>query len=479
MADAQGAAVQIIVVDDEPAIQRLIELDLRKEGFPVVKCGSGAELFEALSKCDPAAVLLDVRLPDEDGHTILKRIREQRPSLPVIMMTAHGSVDSAVDAMKLGAFDFLLKPIDRTRLHVSLKNAVTMWRLTRRLDQIEKVRRREFEGILGESDEMQAIYTIIENVARSDATVFVLGESGVGKELIAKAIHARSPRAPGPFVPINCAAIPTNLLESELFGHEKGAFTGADRLRIGCCEESDRGTLFLDEICEMDFNVQAKLLRFLQERTFKRVGGGKEIRVDVRIIAATNRNPEIEKNEGRFREDLYFRLNVVCIEVPPLRRRRADIPILSRHFLSRFSRENRKEFTDFTPDAMRRLCAYDWPGNVRELQHVIEGAVVLNSGTLVTEANLPPQIRASAASDSTVPSLSVPSGGAAGEAAGKPAGQTATQAVLEILPFREVEKRVIADALRGCGGNVADAARRLKLGQATLYRKIKKYNLTF
>ncbi len=478
MPDAQGSSVPIIVVDDEPAIQRLIELDLRKEGFPVVKCATGAELYEALATCDPAAVLLDVRLPDEDGHTILRRIREMRPNLPVIMMTAHGSVDSAVDAMKIGAFDFLLKPIDRTRLHVSLKNAVTMWQLTRRLDQIEKVRRREFEGILGESDEMQAIYTIIENVARSDATVFVLGESGVGKELIAKAIHARSPRAPGPFVPINCAAIPSNLLESELFGHEKGAFTGADRLRVGCCEEADKGTLFLDEICEMDFNVQAKLLRFLQERTFKRVGGGKEIRVNVRIIAATNKNPETEKNEGRFREDLYFRLNVVCIEVPPLRKRRADIPLLSRFFLQRFARENRKEFSDFSPEAFSRLCAYDWPGNVRELQHVIEGAVVLNIGKRVTEAHLPPHVRSATGIDVPLPpsaSSAVPPG----EWPSDGSGGSATKEVLEILPFREVEKRVIAQALRGCGGNVADAARRLKLGQATLYRKIKKYNLTF
>ncbi len=469
MSDSTLTDVQILVVDDEPSILRLIELYLKSENYEVVKCLDSKEAKKALTERTFDAVLLDVRLPGEDGMTLLGYVKEHYPSVPVLMITAHGTVDTAVEAMRKGAHDFLLKPIDRTRLKVGLKNAVAMFRLTQKITALESNSSRTgFETMVGASDGMQAVYTICENVAKSDVTVFILGESGTGKELIARAIHSRSKRKNGPFIPINCAAIPRDLLESELFGHEMGSFTGADRLRRGCCEEVDGGTLFLDEICEMDFNLQAKLLRFLQEKTFKRVGGSKEMKSDCRILAATNRDPIQEKDEGRFREDLYFRLNVVSIQVPPLRDREQDIDVLTSHFLKKFSREHEKDFEGLSPQARQLFSEYRWPGNVRELEHVIEGVVVLNEGPTVIETALPPCIRQPAARRASAPSAKEGLSPEIGGGFGTPD---------EILPFKEIERRVIAEALKGCSGNVAEAARRLKLGQATLYRKIKKYNI--
>jgi two-component system repressor protein LuxO len=465
-----NSVIRILAVDDEPSILRLIELYLKAEGYEVVKSQDAAEARKILDEERFDAVLLDVRLPGEDGLSLLAHVKETHRNLPVLMVTAHGTVDTAVEAMRLGAYDFLLKPIERTRIKVSLKNAVAMYRLTERITALEANHdRRTFETLVGGSPGMQAVYTICENVAKSDVTVFILGESGTGKELIARAIHARSKRAKGPFIAINCAAIPRDLLESELFGHEKGSFTGADRLRLGCCEEVDGGTLFLDEICEMDFNLQSKLLRFLQEKTFKRVGGSREMKSDCRILAATNRDPLEEKDAGRFREDLYFRLNVVSIQVPPLRERGDDVDLLAAHFLQKFSERHEKDFQRIEPTALAKMRAYGWPGNVRELEHVIEGITVLNEGPELTVANLPPQIRdpqpLPVREDITDDDLEDES------------DLIGVRTPEDILPFKEVEKRVITEALRGCRGNVAEAARRLKLGQATLYRKIKKYNI--
>jgi DNA-binding NtrC family response regulator len=355
-----------------------------------------------------------------------------------------------------------MKPIDKARLMISVRNATRSFAMAKKIHRLESLtrKRHEFEGIIGVSKPMQAIYSVIENVAPSDVTVLVTGDSGTGKELLAKAIHNRSQRKNGPFIAINCAAIPRDLIESELFGHEKGSFTGATSSRTGCIEMADGGTLLLDEICEMDASVQSKLLRFLQEKNFRRVGGNGLVDVNVRIIAATNRSPKQEVEKGTFREDLYFRLNVIPIHIPRLRDRKEDIPLLAMHFLAKFSERSGKHFTGFTAEALERMMSYAWPGNVRELENTVERIVVLGIPPTVTEKMLPEAVL-----DSATNSVKVE----VGEIAGDPS---------EILPFTVIEKKAIAHAIRCCRGNISMAAKRLGLGQATLYRKIKKYGLS-
>ncbi len=452
---------ELVAVDDDPEMTRLVETVFRGDAYRFTTCATGAELDALLDDHLPDAVLLGLRLPHEDGIAVLRRAKERCRELPVIILAAHASVTDAVEAMKLGAYDFILKPVDPTRLRITVKNATEMFRLRRKLQQLEErtEKRATFEGLIGTSPPMQAIYTVIENVAPTDVTILIIGESGTGKELIARAIHSRSRRQGGPFVALNCAAIPRDLLESELFGHEAGAFTGATGRRIGCCEEANRGTLFLDEICEMDISLQAKMLRFLQDRSIRRVGDNKTIRVDARIVAATNRDPLDEVAKGRFREDLYYRLNVVPVTVPPLRERPEDIPVLARHFLQCFATGTGKPFRGFATSAMSRMMTYPWPGNVRELENAIERMVVLHMPPEVTESMLPPDLL------SFTPGIDETDEGAASEE------------VTDVLPFTEVERRAIENALRACAGNVAHAARRLGLGQATLYRKIKKYRM--
>jgi two-component system, repressor protein LuxO len=454
--------IEVVTVDDDPDIVRLVELILRGDGYRFTSCHSGAALDAVLADRVPDAVLLDLRLPDEDGLSVLRRVKAAHRELPMIILTAHATVPDAVEAMKHGAYDFIMKPIDKARLRITVKNATEMFRLRRKLHELEErnEKRVKFEGLIGVSAPMQAIYTVIENVSPTDVTILVTGESGTGKELIARAIHTRSRRKDGPFVALNCAAIPRDLLESELFGHEAGAFTGAKGRRIGCCEEANAGTLFLDEIGEMDINLQAKMLRFLQERSIRRVGDNKTIRVDVRIVAATNRDPLEEIREGRFREDLYYRLNVVPIVVPPLRERAEDVPVLAMHFLQKFSAQSGKAFSGFTSTAMRQLMLYGWPGNVRELENTTERMVVLNPPPEIDETMLPANVKLA---DGGALDVDVQDVDATNE---------------NVLPFVEVEKRAIENALRACNGNVAQAARRLGLGQATLYRKIKKFQLT-
>ncbi len=453
---------EVVVVDDDEHILRQIELCLADEGYKVTKCGDGRELFELLSERMPHCVILDVQLPGDDGITILRRVREETTELPIIISTAYGTVNNAVEAMKLGAYDFVMKPVDQTRLMISVRNATRMFAMTRKLERLESLtrKRHEFEGIIGVSKPMQAIYSTIENVGPSDVTCFITGESGTGKELIANAIHTRSQRADGPFIAINCAAIPKDLIESELFGHEKGAFTGATSTRTGCVEMANGGTLFLDELCEMQIDVQAKLLRFLQERNFRKVGGTKLIDVDVRVVAATNQDPRASVENGEFREDLYFRLNVIPIGLPPLRGRREDIPLLAMHFLAKYAKKSGKEFTGFTAEALERMMNYDWPGNVRELENTIERIAVLGLPPTVDEKMLPESILDASASAVRVE---------VGHRNGDPD---------QILPFTEVEKKTIANAISACGGNISMAAKKLGLGQATLYRKIKKYGLS-
>ncbi len=409
----------------------------------------------------PDVLLVDA---DHDADLVVERladVKREFPEMPVVLVAADADMPLVVEAMRAGAMDFLGKPVDVARLETLVRNASQVHRLMQRVHQLEEKYHRtgSFQGLVGVSPRMRQIYDMIEHVGRTDVTVFVTGESGTGKELIAHAIHDLSNRRARRFVALNCASIPRELLESELFGHEKGSYTGAVSRYVGSCEQADGGTLFLDEICEMDPALQSKMLRFLQNRTFHRLGGADQITVDVRIVAATNRDPMEEIRAGRLREDLFYRLNVVPIESPPLRERKGDVPLLATHFLAKFAAKYGKYFYDFSPDALDAMNRYAWPGNVRELENSVERIVVLHNAAQVVARMLPENVLQ----------------GSAGGREGDPSEAAPAHDV--ILPFTEVEKREIARALRICGWNVAKAAERLELGQATLYRKVKKYGI--
>jgi len=451
--------VQLVACDAESAANIRGHFEARGVRIQTTDTlGAAPNLFE---EGIPDVVVLDADHDTESVLTHLAEVKRLYPELPVVLVAGGADMPLVVEAMRAGAFDFVAKPLDVTRLQISIQNASQMHRLMVRVNQLQEKYQRSgsFQNLIGQSPQMRQIYDMIEHVSRADVTVFITGESGTGKELVAEAIHALSERRTGRFIAVNCASIPRDLLESELFGHEKGAYTGAVSRYLGCCEQADGGTLFLDEICEMDPQLQSKMLRFLQARTFHRLGGNEQIKVDVRIVAATNRDPMEEIRRGRLREDLFYRLNVVPIEAPPLRTRVGDVPILTNHFLERFAAKYGKYFYDFTPETVDLFQRYDWPGNVRELENVIERIVVLNNASQVTEAMLPQNIR---------DGISLARGGDPSEAPRDPD---------VILPFTEVEKREIGRALRICGWNVAKAAESLELGQATLYRKIKKYNI--
>ena len=426
-----------------------------------------AGMREGIAAEVPDVVVIDGGAGDDGrGLDMLERLKAEFEDLPVIVVTEKSpSAEEVVAAIRAGAFDVVPSDQDPAKLEAAVENAGTMHRLMIKVNQLQShyTRRGRFEKLIGISPRMQAIYSIIENVGRTDVTVFITGESGTGKELIASALHACSARTGGPFVAVNAAAIPRDLLESELFGHEKGAFTGATGRYLGCCERAHRGTLFLDEICEMDVGLQSKLLRFLQERTFHRLGGQETISVDTRIVAATNRDPFERIEAGLLREDLYYRLNVVPIHVPPLRDRAEDIPVLAAAFLERLSSRYEKYFYDFEPAAMSALTRYSWPGNVREMENTIERIVVLHNGSRISARMLPERVLGggTARRPETLP----------------PAARPAWAGDDVIVPFVEVEKETIIRALTICRGNVSMAASRLELGQATLYRKIKKYGI--
>jgi len=480
----------VLVVEDEEVNRKLLTEMVEGWGYSATAIANGAELWKTIEAKPPSAVLLDLFLPDGDGREILKSLRRLRQEIPVIMITGKATVDNAVECMQLGAYQFLEKPFRFEQLQFHLKNAVELNELARKYSSLRDTLEAadQFENMIGTSEEMQTIYHIIRNVSQSDASVFITGESGTGKELVARAIHNRSRRADNGFEPVNCAAIPRELLESEMFGHEKGSFTGAYTKRIGSCERGDGGTLFLDEICEMPPELQVKMLRFLQDRTFRRVGGNETIRVDVRVIAATNRDPLDEIGAGRLREDLYYRLMVVPIDMPPLRDRREDIFLLATHFLDIFARKNGKAFAEITPEALRALVRYPWQGNVRELENVVENVVVLNNDTAVKLDHLPERIR-----DYTPPEgedeievkverVKDHAGTSAGRGARPEPSRGASRAAEggsdePVLPMTEIEKRAIEHALRTTNGNVPAAARKLKIGQATIYRKIKAYRI--
>jgi len=432
--------IDILVVDDDISHCTILQALLRGWGYNVALANSGRQALEQVRVFD--LVLCDVRMAEMDGIATLKEIKALNPAIPVLIMTAYSSVETAVEALKTGALDYLIKPLDFDNLQATLEKALAH---THSIDaETPAVTASQF-GMVGKSPAMQHLLSEIALVAPSEATVLIHGDSGTGKELVARAIHASSARSEKPLVTLNCAALNESLLESELFGHEKGAFTGADKRREGRFVEADGGTLFLDEIGDISPMMQVRLLRAIQEREVQRVGSNQIISVDVRLIAATHRDLAAEVNAGRFRQDLYYRLNVVAIEVPSLRQRREDIPLLAGHFLQRFAERNRKAVKGFTPQAMDLLIHYDWPGNIRELENAVERAVVLLTGEYISERELPLAI------------ASTPI----------PLGQSQ-----DIQPLVEVEKEVILAALEKTGGNKTEAARQLGITRKTLLAKL-------
>lgn len=443
----------ILLVDDEKNTREGLARALRRK-YRVILAESAMTALEILKEENPDAVLTDLKMPGMDGMTLVRRILAQDNSPVCILLTAYGDVETAVEAMKAGAYDFLTKPVNLDRLEVLLNRAIR----TRKLEESNQRLRKELDArygldqIIGESAPMEAVFDTIRQVAPSKATVLIQGESGTGKELVAHALHRLSPRAENPFVAVHCAALSDTLLESELFGHEKGAFTGANEMRKGRFELADGGTLFLDEIGEIEPATQIKLLRVLEERTFERVGGMNRIEVDTRLLAATNRDLRRMVDEGTFREDLFFRLNVVQIRLPPLRDRRQDLPLLLSHFLRQFSKENTRELEGFTPDALEALTRYTWPGNIRELRNVVERMVVLSRGDKLTLRDVPAEVK---------------EGGPA-----KPKGP-----LRNATSMQEAEKQMIKQALVDQKGNRTRAAEQLGISRRTLHRKLHEFDL--
>ncbi|MDR1469713.1 MAG: sigma-54 dependent transcriptional regulator [Spirochaetaceae bacterium] len=442
----------LLVVDDEKNIRGGLAEALRLDGHTVVTASDGVEGWERFQQGDIDLVITDLKMARLSGEELLRRINVQSPGVPVIVLTGHGTVENAVDAMRHGAYDFLTKPLDLDRLSLLVKRALSIRELTLRHRRLEEELSRQFpaKAMTGNSPAMRAVYDMIVRVAPSRASVLITGESGVGKELVANALHDLSPRKDGPLVKVNCAAFASTLLESELFGHEKGAFTGALARRRGRFELAHEGTLFLDEIGEIDQNIQVKLLRVLQEKKFERLGGEETIEVDVRIVAATNKDLKAEIEQGTFREDLYYRLNVVNITVPPLRERKDDLPLLIREFAVHFAEENRKPITGFDERARAILFHYDWPGHIRELKNCIESAVVMCRGTVITKADLPPSlsgVEVAGMGDPEAGMIKIPLGTSLEKAEGK--------IIRETLLFQKGNKSRTADVL-GIGRKTLD-----------------------
>jgi len=440
--------VKILVVDDEAIVRESLRDWLIDVGYQVFIAENGPKALEIIEKERLGIVITDLVMPGMDGIEMMKRAKEIQPDIEVIIITAYASIPTAIAAMREGAYDYIEKPFCPERAELLVKKlaqhqelVVENLSLRQRLED-----RYRFENIITKSSKMQRMIELIKVVAKSNATVLITGESGTGKELVARAIHSQSHRQSKPFVAVSCAALPESLLESELFGHEKGSFTGAYARKKGKFEFANGGTLFLDEIGEMSANIQVHLLRVLEEKEFSRVGGNEPIKVDVRVVSATNRDLRKAIEKGEFREDLYYRLNVVPIELPPLRERKEDIPLLAQHFLNKFALENKKEVSEFSPEATEFLLGYDWPGNVRELENAIERAAILAKDSLITIADLPQENMSLARS--TMPEKNL----------------------------REVEKEHILDVLGETGGNYSEAARLLGITRMTLYKKAREYS---
>lgn len=448
---------KILIVDDDAAHLHMLKTLLQSYGHKAETATDGEEAVGMVREKPFDLILMDVRMAHIGGIEALRQIKECNPAIPVIIMTAYSSVDTAVEAMKLGAYDYLTKPLNFEELQIILERAMDHLRLTLENRSLKEKMAAEttFAEIIGSSLAMQKVVDMARIVAPTEATVLITGESGTGKELFAKAIHVNSERAKGPLVTVNCAALTETLLESELFGHEKGTFTGADRQRNGRFMQADKGTIFLDEVGEIPLPMQAKILRTIQEREIQRLGSDEVLHVDVRIIAATNRNLADEVKAGRFREDLYYRLNVMNIHIPPLRERAEDIPLLAHHFLRKYVEKNRKNLKGFTPAAMDMLTRAQWPGNVRELENVIERGVILAASLYLSEKDLPPSMAmAEQANNGNRPVFDL--GGKA---------------------LEEVESQAILATLEQTQGNKSEAAKLLNITRTTLNNKLKKYNL--
>jgi DNA-binding NtrC family response regulator len=441
----------ILVVDDEAAARTALAELLKSEGYAVETAADGFKALGRLETFAPDAVLTDLNMPGMDGVELMEKLKEHDAELPVVLMTASGAIETAVSAMRQGATDYLTKPLNFDELLIVLERALERTRLRHEASELRNQlkKRFSFDNIVGSSPEMQQVFKSVAQIAPSRATVLITGESGTGKELVAAAIHHRSPRAAGPFVRLHCAALAETLLESELFGHERGAFTGADKRREGRFEQASGGTLFLDEIGEISLATQVKLLRVLQEREFERVGGNQTVRVDVRVIAATNRDLKALVAAGRFREDLYYRLNVINLTLPTLRERSSDIPALAMHFLKRYAEESGKQIKTFSDAALALLAHHAWPGNVRELENVVERAVVLAEGEIIEPQHLPPEFTA-ASRRGKVPTI--------------------PGATLE-----ELERYAITNTLEFVGGSTSRAAAILDISVRKIQYKLQEY----
>ncbi len=449
---------RILIVDDEESMRHMLSIMLKKEGYEVEAAANGRFALEALAKGGFDAVLCDIRMPEMDGVGFLKALDHRAQELTVIMMSAFGTIDTAIEAMKLGAYDYISKPFKSDEILLTLRKAEERERLrrdnARLLSEVQQAY--SYDSIIGKSAPMQEVFKTLQKVSGYKSTVLLMGESGTGKELLARAVHYNSPRRDRPFVAVNCGAIPENLLESELFGHLKGAFTDASRNKKGLFEEAHEGTLFLDEIGELPFALQVKLLRVLQEEEIRRVGDVKAIKIDVRVIAATVKDLEKEVKAGRFREDLYYRLNVLPLHVPPLRVRKDDIPVLVDHFIKKYNARLEMKVSGVTPEAMAFLMEYDWPGNVRELENAIERAIVLTDATHIQVANLPPAVR-----------------------------DFQSKSRLELLKdeysikrtSRILEEELIRKALAKTHGNRTHAAKLLEISHRALLYKIAEYGI--
>jgi nitrogen regulation protein NR(I) len=472
---------RILVIDDDDIVRDVLRTYITGIGFEVILASNGREGLRIAKEDSFDLIITDIMMPEIGGIEVLKELSLMNNTTPVLVITAYGTVQNAVEAMKLGAFDYITKPFNLEELGIVINRAIGISRLQREnlLLKRELKKKYQFEGLIGDSPAMQRLCEMIEKIADTESTVLITGESGTGKELIAKTIHYASSRSEAPFIPVNCAAIPKDLLESELFGHEKGAFTGALNTRIGRFELANKGTLFLDEVGELAPHLQVKLLRVLQEREFERVGGIKTIKVDVRILAATNIDLEKAVKEGRFREDLYYRLNVIPLHVPPLRERREDIPLLMDHFAREYARKRKRQPIRFSKEAMKALLNYEWPGNVREVKNLMERLTILVSSDVVNLADLPEKFHGSLID-------------ASGEVISQQNGdrfQSWTEEMIPATPeipeegidlnqiIENIERDLILKALEKEGGVKSKAAGLLKLNRTTLIEKMKKMGL--
>ena len=452
-----GEKPRVLVVDDEDSHRLMLRAVLAEEGYAVAEAADGTEAMHAVEREAFDVILLDLRMRAMDGIEVLTEIRKISPLVPVLIITAYATVQTAVDALKAGAYDYLTKPVDIEELKVLIEKALEHYQLrTENIALKERLGDRfDFSRIIGRSEKMKALLETLAMVAPTDATVLIMGESGTGKEVIANAVHQNSPRSGQPFIKVSCAALPETLLESELFGHEKGAFTGAVSRREGRFQLAHRGTIFLDEVGEMSLTTQTKLLRVLQERAFEPLGSVRTVSVDIRVLAATNRDLAREVKEGRFREDLYYRLNVVALAVPPFRERKEDIPFLAEHFLTIYREKNRKAVNAISGKAQDLLVRYDWPGNIRELENCIERAVIMARDEVIVPADLPPQIRMTVRGEER-DGFCIPAG----------------------TSLDEMEKALIVKTLEEAGGNRTRTAEILGINRRTLQNKLKEYGLS-